>query len=99
MKRRAFLQRAAAAPALAALAPHTLKAEAASVGSLPTGRYSPGRIVNEYNLFLPGEREALKNSPRVLPHAIWQDQLDHASPDVIGRNYALEGGGRVREAL
>jgi hypothetical protein len=66
MKRRAFLQRAAAAPALAALAPGTLKAAATSADSLPTGRYSPGRIANEYNLFLPGEREALKNSPRVL---------------------------------
>ena len=66
MKRRAFLQRAAAGPALAALAPHTLKAAATSAASLPTGRYAPGRIVNEYNLLLPGEREQLKNSPRVL---------------------------------
>jgi hypothetical protein len=66
MKRRAFLQRAAAAPALAALAPHTLQAANGSAPSLPAGRYTPGRIVNEYNLLLPGEREELKNSPRVL---------------------------------
>ncbi len=66
MKRRAFLQRAAAAPALAALAPHTLNAAAAHAASLPAGKYTPGRIVNEYNLLLPGEREALMNSPRVL---------------------------------
>jgi len=30
------------------------------------GHYQPGRIPNEYSLFLPGEREALKNSPLVL---------------------------------
>jgi hypothetical protein len=29
------------------------------------GLYHPGWIPNEYSLFLPGEREALKNSPRV----------------------------------
>lgn len=65
MKRRAFLQRTAA-PALAALAPHTLKAAATSAASLLTGRYSPGRIANEYNFLLPGDREAVKNSQRVL---------------------------------
>jgi hypothetical protein len=66
MKRRAFLKRAAAAPALAALAPHSLNSAASGAASLPPGRYTPGRIVNEYNLLLPGEREALRNSPRVL---------------------------------
>lgn len=30
------------------------------------GRYHPGRIPNEYSLFLPGERESLKNAPRLL---------------------------------
>jgi hypothetical protein len=66
MKRRAFLQRAAATPALAALAPHSLEAAAASATDLPKGRYTPGRIVNEYNLLLPGEQEELKNSPHVV---------------------------------
>jgi hypothetical protein len=66
MKRRAFLQRAAAAPALAALAPHTLTSAVPGASSLPAGRYSPGRIVNEYNLLLPGEKEDLENFPRVL---------------------------------
>jgi len=31
--------------------------------SLAKGRYSPGRIPNEYSLFLPGEREALEKAP------------------------------------
>src|SRR5579872_3569667 len=66
MKRRSFLKRAAAAPALAALAPHGLNSAPAPAASLPAGKYTPGRIVNEYNLLLPGEREALRNSPRVL---------------------------------
>src|ERR1039458_9466826 len=66
MKRRSFLKRAAAAPALAALAPHSLKGVSAGAASLPAGKYTPDRIVNEYNLLLPGEREALRDSPRVL---------------------------------
>ena len=66
MKRRTFLQRAAAVPALTAFAPHAVKATGTSTPNLPPGGYTPGRITNEYNLFLPGEREALKNSPSVL---------------------------------
>lgn len=33
--------------------------------SVPRGVYQSGRIPNEYNQFLPGEREALRNSPRI----------------------------------
>jgi len=33
---------------------------------LPPGGYKPGRIPNEYSLYLPGEREALQNSPSVV---------------------------------
>jgi len=32
----------------------------------PEGKYRPGRITNEYSLFLPGEKEALQNVPRVV---------------------------------
>jgi hypothetical protein len=32
----------------------------------PEAKYRPGRITNEYTLFLPGEREALQNVPKVL---------------------------------
>jgi hypothetical protein len=32
----------------------------------PEKKYSPGRIVNEYTLFLPGEKEALQNVPKAL---------------------------------
>jgi len=66
MKRRAFLQHTVASPAFAGLAACALCEEGSGVTGLPTGRYTPGRIVNEYNLLLPGEREDLKNSPRVL---------------------------------
>ncbi len=33
---------------------------------LPQGHYMPGRIENDYSLFLPGEREALQKCPRVV---------------------------------
>ncbi len=32
----------------------------------PEGEYRPGRITNEYTQFLPGEKEALQNVPKVL---------------------------------
>lgn len=66
MKRRDFLQHAAGVPTLAALAPGALKGAAQQAASVPAEHYTPGRIDNEYTLFLPGEREALQTSPRVL---------------------------------
>src|SRR5690348_17030065 len=70
MKRRTFLKRAVSVPALGATASLTAQTNANS--SLPQskpeerlGHYNPGRIPNEFNLLLPGEREALRNSPRV----------------------------------
>ena len=76
MRRRLFLKHAAIAPAIGlALNSSAETGRQASSGqkttvNLPSaserGRYHPGRIPNEYSLFLPGEREALKNSPRVL---------------------------------
>jgi len=75
MKRRLFLKHAAIAPAIGLAMNKSAKAGGqAGTGpktapELPPaserGRYRPGRIQNEYSLFLPGEREALKNSPRV----------------------------------
>jgi len=75
MRRRLFLKHAAIAPAIglanswaAQTAMHDKKEPKTNAG-LPSnsehGRYHPGRIPNEYSLFLPGERESLKNSPRV----------------------------------
>jgi hypothetical protein len=32
----------------------------------PEGKYRPGRITNEYNLFLPGEKEVLQSAPKVM---------------------------------
>jgi hypothetical protein len=73
MKRRSFLQQAASVPAALAAA-HIGRAASARDGAatpareaatVPHGRYSPGRITNEYSLYLPGERDALAESPRV----------------------------------
>ena len=68
MRRRSFLKRAAAAPALGlGIARKTPGAREtpARRGAASLPRYQPGRIPNEYDLFLPGERESLKDSPRV----------------------------------
>ena len=91
MKRRAFLQQTVAAPAYAGLAAYALDKEAIAASSLPAGRYTPGRIVNEYNLLLPGEAEELKNSPRVVSFAggkvevSWGNENKSLAPgEVIG---------------
>jgi hypothetical protein len=74
MKRRSFLKRAAAVPAAAVAARLPAYADSHADGagvnvklqrSLPAGKYRPGRILNEYSLFLRGEREALANAPKV----------------------------------
>jgi hypothetical protein len=64
MKRRSFIQSLSAIYASAGSVP------AATAGEKPLapegkGRYSPGRIANEYSLFLPGEREALASEPSI----------------------------------
>lgn len=47
--------------------PDSKAADPAHAGSaLPKKPYRPGRIPNEYSLYLPGEREALADSPRVV---------------------------------
>ncbi|MGD0696755.1 MAG: hypothetical protein ABSB82_18215 [Terriglobia bacterium] len=74
MKRRSFLKRAVAVPALGAsaslagsVAPHgSEEPRTPNPESRTPGKYSPGRIQNEYSLYLPGEREALAHSPRVI---------------------------------
>jgi hypothetical protein len=78
MRRRTFLRKAAAVPALplasrltrgAATSPESsLPASPPSreaSASLPREHHQPGRISNEYNLFLPDERAALAKPPRV----------------------------------
>ncbi|MBZ5563782.1 MAG: hypothetical protein LAP13_15335 [Acidobacteriia bacterium] len=65
MKRRTFLKHAATLPALGATLSEVSGAKPRAEEKLPRGRYKPGRIPNEYNLFLPGEREALATAPRV----------------------------------
>ncbi len=91
MKRRAFLQHTIAAPAYAGLAACALNEDGKGASGLPTGRYTPGRIANEYSLLLPGEREELKNSPRVISFrdgkatVVWgNEKKTMASGEVIG---------------
>ncbi|HUY15391.1 MAG TPA: hypothetical protein VMX16_17445, partial [Terriglobia bacterium] len=76
MQRRTFLKRAVAVPGIgASLRAHVLAPAAGEVplataaaenGNSGGTSYSPVRIANEYSLFLPGERQALANSPRVV---------------------------------
>jgi hypothetical protein len=65
MKRRAFLQRAMSLPAAAGALGMPPKAPS-SGRELPQGHYLPGRIENDYSLFLPGEREALQQYPSLI---------------------------------
>jgi hypothetical protein len=62
LDRRDFLKLLSAAGAASTFGPaeDLLAAEAH-----PSGNYRPGRIVNEYSAFLPGEREALAEPPKV----------------------------------
>ncbi|MGH9433047.1 MAG: hypothetical protein ACRD3T_16055 [Terriglobia bacterium] len=76
MKRRTFLKQAVAVPGIgASLRAKGMASVAAGFSSAsisqPDGNsaatgYSPARIVNEYSLFLPGEREALAVAPQVI---------------------------------
>jgi hypothetical protein len=64
LERRDFLRLLASAGAASAFEPGF----AFGLGGKPPltpGRYTPGRIPNEFSLLLPGEREALKNVPTV----------------------------------
>ena len=64
MNRRIFLQGLAAAGTLefTRLTPY---AHALAAGQPAKSGYKPGRIPNEYSLFLPGEREALASPPLI----------------------------------
>ena len=71
MKRRSFLKYVTAlTPMMGAetLAAHSGTAPSATGAGQPApeGKYQPGRITNEYTLFLPGEKEALHDVPKVL---------------------------------
>jgi hypothetical protein len=71
VKRRSFLKYLTAlTPMMGAENLAAGRKAAASTGHAgqpaPEGRYRPGRITNEYTLFLPGEKEALQNVPKVL---------------------------------
>lgn len=63
LNRRTFLKLLSAAGAAGAVAP--ANAFAKNKSALPHGSYQPGRIVNEYSRFLPGEKEALATAPSV----------------------------------
>lgn len=72
MKRRAFLQ--ALGLSYASLAPGA--GAQAPAKKQHSGRYSPGRISNEYSLFLPGEQEALAAEPKLKSiHALHPGEM------------------------
>jgi hypothetical protein len=58
LNRRNFLQSAMAASLAGPAA-----AQSSGQAALPKGSYRPGRIANEYSLFLPGEEQALEGAP------------------------------------
>ncbi|MDQ2835321.1 MAG: hypothetical protein M3Y50_16580 [Acidobacteriota bacterium] len=73
VERRSFLKLLALTGISMGFEPDALFAEG-DMGSVPRGAYTPGRIVNEYSLLLPGEREALARAPavtRIEGGAVW----------------------------
>jgi hypothetical protein len=103
MKRRTFLKRAAALSALQP-ASHSATARAAAAASAATslaarvsagapqpGRgYKPDRIPNEYNLLLPGERQALESAPKVI-----RIQGGAVTAQAAGKSATLQVGGTL----
>ncbi|HUZ46197.1 MAG TPA: hypothetical protein VMW54_06130 [Terriglobia bacterium] len=83
MKRRLFLKRMTALPALvgaqglAAALPSAAEQEAAAGGAVPGEGHGPGRIANEYALFLPGERKALEDVPKLLAIESGRARVQH----------------------
>ncbi len=64
LERRTFLKLLGAAGLTTATGP-AIALGTKSAPALPQGRYFPGKIANEYSLFLPGEQEALQSPPEV----------------------------------
>ncbi len=60
-----FLSRRDFLELLAALGLSPVAAISGEIADLAPGRYRPGRIENEYALFLPGEQAALKTPPTI----------------------------------
>lgn len=65
LERRTFLKLLGAAGLSSAIDP-TRALDTKSGPALPQGKYFPGKIPNEYSLFLPGEQEALQSPPAVI---------------------------------
>ena len=107
MNRRRFLRGAAAAPVLAAAQGAWSAGQATTKddgrqepaieapGDLPKGRYRPGRIENDYDRWLPGEREALAHAPRLAGFAEGGVRVDAAGPAGRGATRLVKPGGAV----
>ena len=65
LERRAFLKLLGATGLTSAI-DTTRALDTKSGPALPQGKYLPGKIPNEYSLFLPGEQEALQSPPAVI---------------------------------
>lgn len=81
MQRRKFLQTAGG---IAAAGFFRKNSEAAPAAKRQSG-YAPGRIANEYSLFLPGEKEALARAPKVT-------RLEHGAVWVEGASQGIHPG-------
>lgn len=53
MRRRSFLKQVTTIPTLSAVIPYIARNDYPSVGAQSGARFTPGRILNEYNHFLP----------------------------------------------
>lgn len=80
MRRRNFLQAAGGG-----FAAGLLNKKAGAAGAETEKGYAPGRIANEYSLFLPGEKEALARAPNVT-------RVEHGAVWVHGASEALRPG-------
>jgi hypothetical protein len=85
MRRRTFLQ----AAGTAALLKKPANASQANTKAEGHG-YSPGRIANDYSLFLPGEREALERTPE-LARIEREGVAVPRSNQLIGPGESVEG--------
>ena len=70
MQRRSFLKGIAASLPAGAILGNEGIGQVPAATKLPRGAYRPGAIVNEYTLFLPGEKELLEQPVKIgHPHA------------------------------
>ena len=79
-ERRSFLKVAALVPAVLS-GQSVAEATSQRVAHPPRTKYQPGTILNEYTAFLPGEKAAVCNSPKVVSFANLLQEFRSGSAD------------------